>query len=126
LSLPLLLPDGRTVGALNAYAHAKNAFDADATRIGELFAAPASIAVHNAQVLAVARQRATELQQALGSRTIIDQAIGILRSRSGDTAEEVFARLRAISQSENIKLAVLAERIVEEAVRRARARHTDH
>jgi GAF domain-containing protein len=126
LSLPLLLPDGRTVGALNAYAHAKNAFDAEATRIGELFAAPASIAVHNAQVLAVAQQRATQLQEALGSRTIIDQAIGILRSRSGDTADEVFARLRAISQSENMKLALLAERIVEEAVRRARARHTDH
>jgi AmiR/NasT family two-component response regulator len=76
--------------------------------------------------LAVAQQRATQLQEALGSRTTIDQAIGILRSRSGDTADEVFARLRAISQSENIKLAVLAERIVEEAVRRARVRHTDH
>ncbi len=126
LSLPLLLPDGRPVGALNAYAHAKNAFDADAIRIGELFAAPASIAVHNAQVLALAKQQASQLQEALGSRAIIDQAIGILRSRSGDTAEEVFARLRAISQTEHIRLALLAERIVEEAVRRARIRHTDH
>ncbi|HEU5269721.1 MAG TPA: GAF and ANTAR domain-containing protein [Jatrophihabitans sp.] len=125
LSLPLLLPDRRTVGALNAYAHAKNAFDADATRIGELFAAPAGIAVHNAQVLALAQQRVTQLQEALGSRTVIDQAIGILRSRSGDTADEAFARLRAISQGENVKLALLAERIVEEAVRRARARHLD-
>jgi GAF domain-containing protein len=126
LSLPLLLPDGRTVGALNAYARAKNAFDADATRIGELFAAPAGIAVHNAQVLALAQQHASQLQEALGSRAIIDQAIGILRSRSGDTADEAFARLRAISQGENVKLSLLAERIVEEAVRRARARHTDH
>jgi len=126
LSLPLLLPDNRTVGALNAYAHTKNAFDVDATRIGELFAAPAGIAVHNAQVLAVAQQRVTQLQQALVSRAVIDQAIGVLRSRSGDTADEAFARLRAISQGENVKLAVLAERIVEEAVRRARARHTEH
>ena len=123
LSLPLQLPDGRTVGALNAYAHAKNAFNADATRIGELFAAPAGIAVHNARVLALAQQHVSQLQQALGSRTIIDQAIGILRSRSGDSADEVFARLGAISQGENVKLALLAERIVEEAVRRARSRH---
>lgn len=126
LSLPLLLPDHTTVGALNAYAHAKNAFDADASRIGELFAAPAGIAVCNAQVLALAQQRAAQLQAALGSRTIIDQAIGILRSRSGCTADQGFARLQAMSQSENVKLTLVAERIVEEAVRRARARHADH
>jgi len=126
LSLPLLLPDRTTMGALNAYAHAKNAFDADASRIGELFAAPAGIAVCNAQVLALAQQRAAQLQAALGSRAIIDQAIGILRSRSGCTTDQGFARLQAMSQSENVKLTLVAERIVEEAVRRARARHADH
>jgi AmiR/NasT family two-component response regulator len=60
----------------------------------------------------------------LVSRAVIDQAIGILRSRSGDSADEAFARLRAISQGENVKLAVVAERVVDEAVRRARARHS--
>ena len=59
------------------------------------------------------------------SRAVIDQAIGILRSRAGGTAEEAFARLRKISQSENVKLSVVADRLVTEAVARARARHTD-
>ena len=53
---------------------------------------------------------------------MIDQAVGILRSRSGGTADEAFARLTHISQTENVKLSAVAERLVEEAVRRARAR----
>jgi GAF domain-containing protein len=124
LSLPLLLPD-QVVGAINVYAHGKNVFDEHAAELGELFAASAAVAVHNAQVLARAQALATQLQTALSSRPIIDQAIGLLRGRTGGTAEEAFARLRAISQSEHEKLAVVAERIVDEAVRRARARHIE-
>ncbi|WP_319017977.1 ANTAR domain-containing protein [Mycolicibacterium baixiangningiae] len=52
---------------------------------------------------------------------MIDQAIGIIRSRSGASGEEAFARLTKISQNENVKLHVVAERLVDEAVRRARA-----
>lgn len=123
MSLPLLLPDQTVVGALNLYSHSKDAFDDDAVRLGELFAGPAGVAVRNAQVLERAQARAAQLQAALISRATIDQAIGILRSRSGATADEAFARLRAISQAENLKLSVVAEQVVEEAVRRARVRH---
>jgi AmiR/NasT family two-component response regulator len=56
---------------------------------------------------------------------LIDQAIGLMRGRTGGSAEEAFTRLRAISQSDHTKLAEVAERIVDEAVRRARSRHTD-
>ena len=54
---------------------------------------------------------------------MIDQAIGLIRGRTGRSAEEAFAQLRAISQSEHRKLAEVAQRIVDEAVRRARARN---
>ncbi|WP_409436557.1 GAF and ANTAR domain-containing protein [Mycobacterium sp. SMC-14] len=123
LSLPLLLP-GQVVGAINVYAHRKDAFTERAAELGELFAVPAAVAVHNAHVLTHARALTAQLQTALSSRPVIDQAIGILRARSGGTAEEAFDRLRRISQTENIKLAVVARSIVDEAVRRARARHT--
>jgi AmiR/NasT family two-component response regulator len=78
--------------------------------------------VYNAQLLANAQDRTLRLQRALDSRSVIDQAIGIIRSRSGGTAAEAFERLAHISQSENIKLHAVAEGLVEEAVRRARAR----
>lgn len=123
LSLPLLLP-GQVVGAINVYAHRKDAFTDRAAELGELFAVAAAVAVHNAHVLAQARTLTAQLQTALSTRPVIDQAIGILRARSGGTAEEAFDRLRRISQAENNKLALVARSIVDEAVRRAHARHT--
>jgi GAF domain-containing protein len=120
----LLLPS-QVVGAINVYARAKDVFDDHAAELGELFAAPAAVAVHNAQVLAQALRLTVQLQAALSSRPVIDQAVGLLRGRTGGTAEEAFARLRTISQRENVKLAAVAQRIVDEAVRRARARNRD-
>jgi len=123
LSLPLLLP-GQVVGAINVYAHDKDVFDDHAAELGELFAKPAAVAVHNAQILARAVALTAQLQTALSTRPVIDQAIGLLRGRTGHSAEEAFAQLRAISQSEHRKLGEVAQRVVDEAVRRARARHT--
>jgi GAF domain-containing protein len=123
LSLPLLL-SGRAVGAINVYSRQKDAFDDRAAELGELFATPAAVAVHNAQILAQAQELTTQLQAALSSRPIIDQAIGILRGRNGGSAEEAFGKLRAMSQADHVKLLDVAQHIVDEAVRRARARHT--
>ena len=123
LSLPLIVSD-RAVGAINVYAHTKDAFDDHAAELGELFATPAAVAVHNAQILAQAQALAAQLQSALSSRPIIDQAIGILRGRNGGSAEEAFGKLRAMSQADHVKLVDVAQQIVDEAVRRARARHS--
>src|ERR1700720_1785247 len=122
LSLPLLLPD-QVVGAINVYAHGKDVFDEHAAELGELFAKPAAVAVHNAQILADALSLTAQLQRALSTRPVIDQAIGLLRGRTGRSAEDAFAQLQAISQNEHRKLAEVAQRIVDEAVRRAQARH---
>jgi GAF domain-containing protein len=122
LSLPLITGDG-VVGAMNIYAHAPNAFDERAASIGELFAVPAAIAVQNAQVLAQTKRLAIQLQAALTNRAVIDQAIGIIRSRTGGDQDEAFARLRRMSQSANTKLSAIAQQLVDEAVHRARSRH---
>ena len=121
LSLPLLLPD-QVVGAINVYAHDKDVFDQHAAELGELFARPAAVAVHNAHILSQTMRLAAQLQSALSTRPVIDQAIGLLRGRSGCTADEAFAQLRIISQTENRKLAEVAQRMVDQAIRRARAR----
>jgi GAF domain-containing protein len=123
MSLPLLAAD-EVLGAMNVYAHPCNAFHDDAVTLGELFAIPAAISVHNARALAQARTLATQLNAALASRPIIDQALGILMSRTGCASEEAFDKLRVMSQSENRKVSVIAQQLVDEAVRRARARHS--
>ncbi|GAA4396848.1 GAF and ANTAR domain-containing protein [Tsukamurella soli] len=122
LSLPLLLSHDEVVGAINVYAYEKDVFDDYAAELGELFARPPAVAVRNAQVLAQAMTLAAQLQTALSTRPVIDQAIGVLRGRSGRSTEDTFVQLRAISQAEHRKLADVAQRIVDEAVRRARAR----
>ena len=122
LSLPLVAPDG-VVGAMNVYAHAKNVFDDRAAELGEIFAVPAAIAVQNAQVLAQTQRLASKLEAAVQTRGVIERAIGILMSRSGGTEQDAFERLRALSQHEHHKLPVVAQQIIDEAVRRAQARH---
>ena len=122
LSLPLITPDG-VVGAMNVYAHGKNAFDDRAAELGQIFAGPAAIAVQNAHVLAQTRRLANQLQSALEVRGVIDRAVGIVMSRSGSTEHEALERLRSMSQHEHRKLADVARQIVDEAVARARARN---
>jgi hypothetical protein len=123
LSLPLMGPQG-ALGAMNVYGYARDSFDQRAIELGELFAVPAAISVRNAQVLAQAKRVAARLQTALTSRSVIDQALGILISRSGCTADEAFAKLVAMSQADNHKVSAIAQQMVDDARRRARARHT--
>jgi GAF domain-containing protein len=120
LSLPLLL-EGEVLGALNVYAYERAAFSASARRTGELFAGPAGVAVHNARLLAQVRRLTTTLQLALTNRATIDQAIGILRSRWGVSADEASAQLRVMSDHEHVRLSLVAAHLVQEAVREARA-----
>ncbi|WP_375503793.1 GAF and ANTAR domain-containing protein [uncultured Jatrophihabitans sp.] len=113
------------LGALNVYSHAYDAFDGSSKRIGELFAAPAAVAIHNARLLDQTLRQAARLEVALTSRSTIDQAIGIIIARSGVTSDEAFVRLRIMSQHEHIKLSLVAERLVAQAMRRARVKRSE-
>ncbi|WP_327064388.1 GAF and ANTAR domain-containing protein [Kitasatospora sp. NBC_01302] len=123
LSLPLLTGD-QALGAMNVYARGEDVFDAWAVELGELFAVPAAISVENAQALAQAKRLAVQLQSALTHRAVIDQALGILMSRSGCTPAEAFDKLRVMSQSQNLKASAVAQQLLDEAVARAQARHS--
>jgi AmiR/NasT family two-component response regulator len=107
---------------MNVYADTKDAFDERSVQLGELFSVPAAISVQNAQVLAQARRLAVQLQAALTSRAVIDQALGIVMSRSGCGAAEAFDRLRAVSEADKRKISLVARDVVDEAVRRAGSR----
>lgn len=121
LALPLVTEEG-PLGALGVYAHAKQAFDERAAHLGQLFAVPAAIAVQNAQVLARATRLAQQLQRTLDERSGVERAVGIMMARRGHAREEALDRLRKLSQAGHVKLSVMAERVVDEAVRAARAR----
>ena len=116
LSLPLTA-DGRTVGALNLYSRAPDAFDNDVVALGELLAAHASLAVSAATAYYSSRDLAEQMRQALDSRAVIEQAKGVLIAQEGGTADEAFARLVDRSQRANRKLRDVAADLVQEAGR---------
>ncbi len=121
LSIPLIAPNG-VVGAMNIYARARRAFSEQSVILGERFAVPAAIAVQNAQILAQAQRLAAQLREALTGRSAIDQAIGIIMSRTGTSADEALAKLRGMSVTQHKKLHVVASTVVDQAVARARSR----
>lgn len=122
LSLPLPIDD-LVVGSITAYAHGPDAFGQHAVQLGSAFARPAAVSAYNTQLVVRARERAEHLQRALDSRGVIDQAMGLIRGRSGCSSEEAFVRLRRMSMVENTKLHMIAQRLVDEAVRRAAERN---
>src|SRR5882757_7162934 len=125
LSLPLIVGE-HVIGAINCYADSQDAFGEHAVLLGSQFAGPAAVSIYNAGLLARARARAEKLEEALDHRAVIDQAVGIIRSRSGVSAEVAFNRLVQMSQNGNVKLRVVAARLVDDAVRRAYARRARH
>jgi GAF domain-containing protein len=111
LSLPLGSPEGLGAG-LNVYAREPDAFDEDSRRIGHRFARFAGVAVANMHAYERAQERADNLQTALESRAVIDQAKGVLMERYRVTADNAFQLLAQASMAGNRKLRAVAEHLV--------------
>jgi GAF domain-containing protein len=113
LSVPLGVKD-RTVGAMNIYACGRDAFDDSAIEAAEGFAGHAAVAITNAELYLTTVELARQLNVALETRGVIEQAKGILMARQGCTADDAFAILKERSQHENVKLRDVAARVVAE------------
>lgn len=109
------LPVARqTIGALNIYGTEEGSFDAATQELATAFASYAAVAVPNAGVYASTATLAANLQRALQSRAVIDQAKGILMGRHGITADAAFEKLSEQSQGANRKLREIAGDLVDE------------
>jgi GAF domain-containing protein len=112
------LPVARqTIGALNIYAIDDAILDEGTRELATAFASYAAVAVANAGVYATTANLAANLQIALESRAIIDQAKGILMSRHRISAEQAFDELSRLSQTTQRKLRDIAVDLVEEVER---------
>jgi GAF domain-containing protein len=100
---------------LNLYAREAAAFSEEHEQVGLMFAAQASVALANAQLYDSAYRMTQQLQEALTSRAVIDQAKGMLMGQHSVSADEAFELLRRQSQRENRKLRELAQELVDRA-----------
>ena len=115
-SLSVGLPiEEKINGALNLYGVQKAAFDDDAVQLAETFAGYAAVALANANLYGVTAQLTRQLQTAMASRAVIEQAKGIVMGRRRCTADEAFAILTKMSQDSHRKLRDVAEALVAKA-----------
>jgi GAF domain-containing protein len=110
LSVPLPISEG-TAGALNVYAREAGAFDEDSRSAATQFMPYAAVAVSNMHAYQDARTMAGNLQVALESRAVIDQAKGILMERYKVTADQAFQLLARISMQSNTKVRDVADQL---------------
>jgi GAF domain-containing protein len=110
-----LFPEGETprYGALNLYAFDAHGLDELDRDLALILAAHASTALAATVASTAAELEAAQLRQALQSRDVIGQAKGILMERRGISADDAFDVLRRASQSLNIKLATVAQTLVD-------------
>jgi transcriptional regulator with GAF, ATPase, and Fis domain len=113
LSVPLAIDEQEQVsGALNVYARRPNAFDPDSRSAATRLAPYAAVAVGDMHVYQSVRNRADNLQTALESRAVINQAKGILMIRHELTAGQAFQLLARASMKTNIKVRDIADHLV--------------
>ncbi len=111
LSLPLTV-DGQTVAALNLYSSRPAAFDGLPRQHAKAFAGQCSAALSLALRQIDQAHVQQQLLEAVTSRSVIDQAIGILMGQQRCTATAAFDLLRQASQHRNRKLRDLAADII--------------
>lgn len=78
-----------------------------------LLTAQGSAAAANTVHFDNVHRTAIQLQEAVDTHAVVDQACGILMQATGCDADDAFRRLRRVSQTRHIKLTALARRIVE-------------
>ena len=103
----------QVIGALNLFRGTVGDFDAEAVQVGQALADVATISLLHERSI---RRRDTlneQLQTALNSRVIIEQAKGKLAERLGVDMDEAFTLLRDRARTSNRRLSDLAQGFVD-------------
>ena len=89
------------IGALNLFSVAEMRFDPQEVRVVQSLADVATIAILQERSISRAEALTEQLQGALNSRIVIEQAKGALARMEGITVDEAFERLRERARSQS-------------------------
>jgi GAF domain-containing protein len=112
LSVPLVV-GGDGLGALNIYSRREHGFTKVDERLAAKLGSCASVALANARTYWRATRLADQLQQALSTRGVIDQATGILMAQRGWSSERAFHLLATAAQRNHLTLAEVATDLIQ-------------
>lgn len=110
-----LYADERSIGGLNLYSRHSRAFDEDTRHTAWLFATHAALAMGRTR-------QAQQLNEALVTRKLIGQAIGILMHRFELDEDRAFEFLVRVSRNSNKKLRDVASEINDEQNQKTHAK----
>jgi GAF domain-containing protein len=112
-ALPMRLRD-QVIGALNLFRGTAGAFDAEVVHVGQALADVATIGLLHERSMRRTDTLNEQLQTALNSRVIIEQAKGKLAERLGIDVDQAFDLLRDQARNRNQRLSVLARAFVDD------------
>jgi transcriptional regulator with GAF, ATPase, and Fis domain len=98
-----------TIGALNLFRLEPGGIPADQVRLGRALADVATIGLIQARALRESRLVAEQLQHALNSRVVIEQAKGIIAEQGQMAVVEAFEMMRSHARRNRISLESVAE-----------------
>lgn len=110
-AIPLRLRK-ETIGALNIFRATQGSMTADDRQVARAFADMATIGLLQERVIATRDVLAEQLQSALNSRVLLEQAKGVLAERTGLGMEQAFLAMRSHARSTGQRLGVVAEQII--------------
>jgi GAF domain-containing protein len=110
-ALPMRLR-GQVIGALNLFSVRPAALPDEDERVAQAFADIATIAILQEWQFREQVRVAEQLQIALESRVVIEQAKGVIAERLGVDVEIAFAKLRKAARDHNRRLSELAREVV--------------
>ena len=99
---------GTVIGALNLFKTEPNGVDEISVRLGQALADVATIGMLQQRAIGDNTLLVEQLQTALNSRVVIEQAKGVLSAQGGLDMDRAFAALRGYARSHNIRLSDLA------------------
>ena len=111
-ALPMRLRD-QVIGALNLFRGSVGAFDPEVVHVGQALADVATISLLHDRSMRRTDTLNEQLQTALNSRVIIEQAKGKLAERLGIDVNQAFTLLRDQARNRNQRLSDLARAFVD-------------
>lgn len=111
LGVPLRVHE-QSLGAMNIYNLGAREWRDGEIRVARVLCDMAASYVANASALDQAQRTAEQLQEALESRIVIEQAKGILAAERRITVEEAFVALRRHSRGHGVSLRAVAQAVV--------------
>lgn len=112
-----MLAAGQAIGAINLYDSSTRSWSPDDIRIAGILAAMATSYLLHASALQQQRRTSEQLQQALDTRVIIEQAKGTLATARGVGVDEAFRIMRKYARDHNNRIHDVADAIVNHGLR---------